>query len=214
MNTRPRRRAARLHTTRLNGSTTPCFLFTVERAPPHAPEPRLNSGAELPMGLPRDLGQRSSDMSTFLDHLVPSTNQTAPLASRPCPATLLRHKFAQTHSAPEATWASTLDQPALVVKGALCRHDRHWNSMPGVPCGKSYPDAHNGYEQPISLHVVSSCIPIKPGRLRKNSVHTQNAVRIFPMALTSTQSQDAQKGCPARPQRAKRRSVRFGTLSL
>ena len=28
------------------------------------------------------------------------------------------------------------------------------------------------------------------------------------------QRQDAQKGCPARPQRAKRRSVRFGTLSL
>jgi hypothetical protein len=32
--------------------------------------------------------------------------------------------------------------------------------------------------------------------------------------LTPEYLQDAQKGCPARPQRAKRRGVRFGTLSL
>ncbi len=36
----------------------------------------------------------------------------------------------------------------------------------------------------------------------------------FRMALKPEQPQDAQKGCPARPQRAKRRGVRFSTLSL
>ncbi len=51
-------------------------------------------------------------------------------------------------------------------------------------------------------------------RLRKHSVNVQNAERIFPMASMSTSPQDAQKGRPARPQRAKRRGVRFGTLSL
>jgi hypothetical protein len=37
------------------------------------------------------------------------------------------------------------------------------------------------------------------------------ASMLTPMA---TKPQDAQKGRPARPQRAKRRGVRFGTLSL
>jgi hypothetical protein len=40
-------------------------------------------------------------------------------------------------------------------------------------------------------------------RLRKNSVYTQNAVGIFLMAPMSKQVQDAQKGCPARPQPVK-----------
>ncbi len=35
----------------------------------------------------------------------------------------------------------------------------------------------------------------------------------FRTMLMPEQLQDAQKGCPARPQRGKRRGVRFGTLS-
>jgi hypothetical protein len=45
-------------------------------------------------------------------------------------------------------------------------------------------------------------------------VDANNMAGIFRTAWMPESRQDAQKGCPARPQRAKRRSVRFGTLSL
>jgi hypothetical protein len=36
--------------------------------------------------------------------------------------------------------------------------------------------------------------------LQKNSVYTKNAVELFRMVLETESPQDAQKGCPARPQ--------------
>jgi hypothetical protein len=42
----------------------------------------------------------------------------------------------------------------------------------------------------------------------------QNFDNLYVWGKSRTLTQDAQKGRPARPQRAKRRGVRFGTLSL
>jgi hypothetical protein len=42
----------------------------------------------------------------------------------------------------------------------------------------------------------------------------QNFDNLYVWGKSSTHTQDAQKSCSARPQRAKRRGVRFGTLSL
>jgi hypothetical protein len=50
--------------------------------------------------------------------------------------------------------------------------------------------------------------------LMENSAHTENSEEISQNGTDATMGQDAQKGCPARPQRAKRRGLRFGTLSL
>jgi hypothetical protein len=43
-------------------------------------------------------------------------------------------------------------------------------------------------------------IEIKINRLGKNSVNTQHIIEIFHGELMPQQPQDAQKGCPARPQ--------------
>jgi len=53
-----------------------------------------------------------------------------------------------------------------------------------------------------------------PSSLRENSVYTQNSAEISLNVSDAAIAQDAQKGRPARPQQAKRRGVRFGTLSL
>ena len=50
--------------------------------------------------------------------------------------------------------------------------------------------------------------------LLKNSVFARQGPLIIRRLIVPYCLQDAQKGCPARPQRAKRRGVRFGTLSL
>ena len=61
--------------------------------------------------------------------------------------------------------------------------------------------------------LASSARP-RPSSLRKNSVFCDTLPRSSIWWPYLNSQQDAQKGCPARPQRAKRRGVRFGTLSL
>jgi len=51
-------------------------------------------------------------------------------------------------------------------------------------------------------------------RLRKNNLGMQNFATSHVWLNRKTRLQDAQKGRAARPQRAKRRGVRFGTLNL
>ena len=51
-------------------------------------------------------------------------------------------------------------------------------------------------------------------RLRKNYLGTRNFDSSPVWLNRNTRSQGAQKVCPARPQRAKKRGIRFGTLSL
>ena len=53
-----------------------------------------------------------------------------------------------------------------------------------------------------------------PSRLRKHSVGRPESHWSVRLGQQEHTAQDAQKGRPARPQRAKRRGVRFGTLSL
>jgi hypothetical protein len=51
-------------------------------------------------------------------------------------------------------------------------------------------------------------------RLRENSVYAYDTAEIVQNGANVTIAQDAQKGCPARPQQAKRRGVRLGTLRV
>ena len=51
-------------------------------------------------------------------------------------------------------------------------------------------------------------------RMWKDYCGTRELQRFAHVAQRENITQDAQKGRPARPQRAKRRGVRFGTLSL
>jgi hypothetical protein len=77
--------------------------------------------------------------------------------------------------------------------------------------GRGWATADSSVDSPLA------CVPIQcawPNRLRKNSVDAEHMAGIFRTVLKPGSLQDAQKGCPARPQRAKWRGVRFGTLSL
>ena len=53
-----------------------------------------------------------------------------------------------------------------------------------------------------------------PSSLLKNSVFARQGPLVIGRLIVPDYRQDAQEGCPARPQRAKRRGVRFGPLSL
>jgi hypothetical protein len=58
-----------------------------------------------------------------------------------------------------------------------------------------------------------------PGGSRVRLSFNATSIHVFWHIMNShfeseKQQQDAQKDCPARPQREKRRGVRFGTLSL
>jgi hypothetical protein len=69
-------------------------------------------------------------------------------------------------------------------------------------------------EEAVPTKTLSQTFLEIGSRLRKSSADANNMAGIVRTVLTPESLQDAQKGCPARPQRAKRRGVRFGTLSL
>ena len=74
------------------------------------------------------------------------------------------------------------------------------------------------YEPRVGQSAHQSSRPTRPigrtSRLRKNYVGTPVLHWSVRLGQEENTTQGAQKGRPARPQQAKRRGIRFGTLSL